>query len=125
VKAKRALSGLPGGGGTPLSNAIDESFETASASMRKGLSPTLVFLTDGRANIAKNGAPGRPQAMKDAEQSARASSLYPFKSLWIDTSPQPRDEGKALASILGSTYLPLPHAGADEVSKAVIQTLKR
>lgn len=125
VKAKRALSGLPGGGGTPLSNAIDESFETANASMRKGLSPTLVFLTDGRANIAKNGAPGRPQAMKDAEESARTSSLYPFKSLWIDTSPQPRDEGKALASLLGSTYLPLPHAGADEVSQAVIQSLKR
>ncbi|MEY3799058.1 MAG: magnesium chelatase [Pseudomonadota bacterium] len=125
VKAKRALSGLPGGGGTPLSRAIDESFEIASVSMRKGLTPTLVFLTDGRANIAKDGSPGRPKAMEDAQQSARAASYYSFKSLWIDTSPQARDEGKAMAALLGSMYLPLPNAGATEVSQAIMQGLKK
>ena len=125
VKAKRALSGLPGGGGTPLSRAIDESFEVANASMRKGLTPALVFLTDGRANIAKDGSPGRPKAMEDAQQSARAASYYSFKSLWIDTSPQARDEGKAMAALLGSMYLPLPNAGANEVSQAIMQGLKK
>ena len=125
VKAKRALSGLPGGGGTPLSRAIDESFEVASTSMRKGLTPALVFLTDGRANIAKDGSPGRPKAMEDAQQSARAASYYSFKSLWIDTSPQARDEGKAMAALLGSMYLPLPNAGANEVSQAIMQGLKQ
>ena len=125
VKAKRALSGLPGGGGTPLSRAIDESFEIASVSMRKGLTPTLVFLTDGRANIAKDGSPGRPKAMEDAQQSARSASYYSFKSLWIDTSPQARDEGKAMAALLGSMYLPLPNAGATEVSQAIMQGLKQ
>ena len=125
VKAKRALSGLPGGGGTPLSRAIDQSFEVASASMRKGLTPALVFLTDGRANIAKDGSPGRPKAMEDAQQSARAASYYSFKSLWIDTSPQARDEGKAMAALLGSMYLPLPNAGANEVSQAIMQGLKK
>ncbi|MBU3619333.1 VWA domain-containing protein [Polynucleobacter sp. JS-Fieb-80-E5] len=125
VKAKRALSGLPGGGGTPLSRAIDESFEIASTSMRKGLTPALVFLTDGRANIAKDGSPGRPKAMEDAQQSARAASHYSFKSLWIDTSPQARDEGKAIAALLGSMYLPLPNAGANEVSQAIMQGLKK
>ena len=125
VKAKRALSGLPGGGGTPLSRAIDESFEVASTSMRKGLTPALVFLTDGRANIAKDGSPGRPKAMEDAQQSARATSYYSFKSLWIDTSPQARDEGKAMAALLGSMYLPLPNAGANEVSQAIMQGLKQ
>ena len=125
VKAKRALSGLPGGGGTPLSRAIDESFEVASTSMRKGLTPALVFLTDGRANIAKDGSPGRPKAMEDAQQSARAASYYSFKSLWIDTSPQARDEGKVMAALLGSMYLPLPNAGANEVSQAIMQGLKK
>jgi magnesium chelatase subunit D len=125
VKAKRALSGLPGGGGTPLARAIDESFEVASTSMRKGLTPALVFLTDGRANIAKDGSPGRPKAMEDAQQSARAASYYAFKSLWIDTSPQARDEGKAMAALLGSMYLPLPNAGANEVSQAIMQGLKK
>ncbi len=125
VKAKRALSGLPGGGGTPLSRAIDESFEIASASMRKGLTPALVLLTDGRANIARDGSPGRPKAMEDAQQSARTASHYSFKSLWIDTSPQARDEGKVIAAMLGSMYLPLPNAGANEVSQAIMQGLKR
>jgi magnesium chelatase subunit D len=125
VKAKRALSGLPGGGGTPLSSAIDDSFELANASIRKGLTPALVFLTDGRANIAKDGSPGRPKAMEDAQQSARAASLYSFKSLWIDTSPQARDEGKAIAALLGSMYLPLPNAGANEVSQAIMRGLKQ
>ena len=125
VKAKRALSGLPGGGGTPLSRAIDESFEIASVSMRKGLTPALVFLTDGRANIAKDGSPGRSKAMEDAQQSAWAASYYSFKSLWIDTSAQARDEGKALAALLGSMYLPLPNAGANEVSQAIMQGLKK
>jgi magnesium chelatase subunit D len=125
VRAKRALSGLPGGGGTPLSRAIDESFEIASASMRKGLTPALVFLTDGRANIAKDGSPGRPKAMADAQQSARSASLHSFKSLWIDTSPQARDEGKAMAALLGSMYLPLPNAGVNEVSQAIMQGLKK
>ena len=125
VKAKRALSGLPGGGGTPLARAIDESFEVASTSMRKGLTPALVFLTDGRANIAKDGSSGRPKAMEDAQQSARAASYYSFKSLWIDTSPQARDEGKAMAALLGSMYLPLPNAGANEVSQAIMQGLKQ
>jgi magnesium chelatase subunit D len=125
VKAKRALSGLPGGGGTPLSRAIDESFEVASASMRKGLTPALVFLTDGRANIAKDGSPGRSKAMEDAQHSARTASYYSFKSLWIDTSPQAREEGKVMAALLGSMYLPLPNAGANEVSQAIMQGLKK
>ena len=125
VRAKRALSGLPGGGGTPLARAIDDSFEIASASMRKGLTPALVFLTDGRANIAKDGSPGSPKAMADAQQSARSGSLHSFKSLWIDTSPQARDEGKAMAALMGSMYLPLPNAGANEVSQAIMHGLKK
>jgi magnesium chelatase subunit D len=125
VKAKRALSGLPGGGGTPLSRAIDESFEIASVSMRKGLTPALVLLTDGRANIAKDGSPGRSKAMEDAQHSARTASYYSFKSLWIDTSPQAREEGKVMAALLGSMYLPLPNAGANEVSQAIMQGLKK
>ena len=65
------------------------------------------------------------KAMEDAQQSARAASYYSFKSLWIDTSPQARDEGKAMAALLGSMYLPLPNAGANEVSQAIMQGLKK
>ncbi|NBV80552.1 MAG: magnesium chelatase subunit D [Burkholderiaceae bacterium] len=123
VRAKRSLASLPGGGGTPLARAIDSAYQLAKASLKKGMTPTLVFLTDGRANIARDGTPGRAQAQVDAEQSARMAAQVKVRSLWIDTSPQAREEGQHIAHLIGSYYLPLPHAGAQELSQAVIQVL--
>jgi magnesium chelatase subunit D len=123
VRAKRSLASLPGGGGTPLARAIDSAYQLAKASLKKGMTPTLVFLTDGRANIARDGTPGRAQAQIDAEQSARMAAQVKVRSLWIDTSPQAREEGQHIADLIGSYYLPLPHAGAQELSQAVIQVL--
>lgn len=123
VRAKRSLAALPGGGGTPLARAIDSAYQLAKASLKKGMTPTLVFLTDGRANIARDGTPGRAQAQIDAEQSARMAAQVKVRSLWIDTSPQAREEGQHIAHLIGSYYLPLPHAGAQELSQAVIQVL--
>lgn len=123
VRAKRSLASLPGGGGTPLARAIDTAYQLAKTSLKKGMTPTLVFLTDGRANIARDGTPGRAQAQVDAEQSARMASQIKVRSLWIDTSPQAREEGEQIANLIGSYYLPLPHAGAHELSQAVIQVL--
>ena len=123
VRAKRSLASLPGGGGTPLARAIDSAYQLAKASLKKGMTPTLVFLTDGRANIARDGTPGRAQAQVDAEQAARMAAQVKVRSLWIDTSPQAREEGQHIAHLIGSYYLPLPHAGAQELSQAVIQVL--
>ena len=123
VRAKRSLAALPGGGGTPLARAIDTAYQLAKGSLKKGMTPTLVFLTDGRANIARDGTPGRAQAQIDAEQSARMAAQVKVRSLWIDTSPQAREEGRQIANLIGSYYLPLPHAGAQELSQAVIQVL--
>lgn len=123
VRAKRSLAALPGGGGTPLARAIDSAYQLAKASLKKGMTPTLVFLTDGRANIARDGTPGRAQAQIDAEQSARMAAPIKVRSLWIDTSPQAREEGQQIAQLIGSYYLPLPHAGAQELSQAVINVL--
>lgn len=124
VRAKRSLSALPGGGGTPLALAIDCAFDLAKSTLKKGMTPTLVFLTDGRANIARDGLPGRAQAILDAEHAARLASPIRVRSLWIDTSPQAREEGRNIAGILGSYYLPLPYAGAQELSQAVIRAIK-
>ncbi len=123
VRAKRSLASLPGGGGTPLALAIDTAFALAKGSLKKGMTPTLVFLTDGRANIARDGTPGRTQAQVDAEQSAKLASQIKVRSLWIDTSPQAREEGQHIARLIGSYYLPLPHARAHELSQAVLGVL--
>jgi magnesium chelatase subunit D len=78
ARAKRSLAGLPGGGGTPLAAALDAAHALAQQIARSGDTPVLVLLTDGRANIARDGSPGRARASEDALAAARpfaASSM--------------------------------------------------
>ena len=120
VRAKRSLASLPGGGGTPLAAGIDMAFLVADAAQRRGMTPTLVFLTDGRANVARDGTPGRPQAAADALASAKRLRSGGFNVLMIDTSPEPRAAAKALADAMRGRYLGLPYAGAQAISAAVL-----
>ena len=124
VRAKRSLASLPGGGGTPLAAGIDMAFLVADAAQRRGMSPTLVFLTDGRANIARDGTPGRPQAAADALAAAKRLRTGGFNVLMIDTSPEPQDSAKALADAMRGRYLGLPYAGAQVISAAVLAQTK-
>lgn len=119
VRAKRLLAGLPGGGGTPLAIATDEACSLGRSVMRKGQTPTLVFLTDGRANIDRNGGPGRPGAIADALTAARVLKAERIASIVIDTSTHAGNESRSFADAMGATYLPLPHADAASLSNAV------
>ena len=119
VRAKRSLSGLPGGGGTPLATAIDVAASVAEGLRRRGQSPVIVLLTDGRANVARDGTGGRERAQSEATQAARQLSALQVPLLFIDTSPKPQPEAAQLASAMRARYLPLPHAGAAAVSLAV------
>ena len=125
TRAKRSLAGLPGGGGTPLARALDATAALAEQITRRGETPVLVLLTDGRANIARDGKPGRVQAQEDAMASARALQLAGYSSLLLDTSPQPQPTARALADAMGATYVPLPYAGAQGMSQAVLNTAPR
>lgn len=119
VRAKRGLSGLPGGGGTPLAHAIEASMELASSVARRGETPMVVMLTDGKANIARDGAPGREQAGLDAMAAAKQFAAHAFAAMVIDTSPSPSEAAQKLALEMHARYMPLPHAGAQQVSQAV------
>jgi magnesium chelatase subunit D len=119
TRAKRSLAGLPGGGGTPLAAGIDAVADLADATARRGGTPVIVLLTDGRANVARNGTGGRAQADADARLAARRVRLAAHPCMLIDTSPQPQALGRALAAELGGTYMALPHADADKLSRAV------
>jgi magnesium chelatase subunit D len=118
VRAKRGLAGLPGGGGTPLAAAIDSAVSLADAVLRRGGTPTIVMLTDGRANIARDGTPGRPQAQAEANAAARRARLARVATLLVDTSPRPQPQAAALALEMGARYLPLPHADGRSLSRA-------
>jgi magnesium chelatase subunit D len=119
ARAKRSLAGLPGGGGTPLASALQAAQDLASQIARTGDTPVVVLLTDGRANIARDGTPGRSKAGEDALQAARAFAADGLSCLLIDTSPQPQATAQVLAQAMRAHYVPLPHADAQGLSAAV------
>jgi magnesium chelatase subunit D len=119
ARAKRCLAGLPGGGGTPLAAAIEAATQLARALDRRGRTPTIVFMTDGRANVARDGAPGRTRAETDAEAAGRALRASGVRTLLVDTSTRPQPVGQRLAVAMGACYIPLPYAGAAELTLAV------
>ena len=123
ARAKRSLAGLPGGGGTPLAAGLDAAFALSDAIRRKGQTPTVIVLTDGRANIARDGAQGRPRAEEDAMSAARQLRAAGITAVLVDTSPRPGVSGENFAREMGARYLPLPHADATTLSKAVLASM--
>jgi magnesium chelatase subunit D len=119
VRAKRTLAGLPGGGGTPLASAIHAAEELAVAIRRSGQTPLIVLMTDGRANIARDGTPGRSQGEADAATHARKLAQRGIATMLIDTSPQPRAEAQRIAHALAARYIPLPHADSVTTSAVI------
>ena len=119
VRAKRSLSGLPGGGGTPLAKALQISQLLAESVRRRGGTPVVVMLTDGKANISLDGQPGREQARQDVALAAQQFLVAGVSAMVIDTSPQPSAAAQELSEQMRAHYLPLPHAGAAALSQAV------
>ena len=122
ARAKRALAGLPGGGATPLATALDVARELAGQVSRRGETPIVVLLTDGRGNMARDGTPGRIKATADVAAAARQIKQTGLAVLLLDTSPHPQPAAQTLAYDMGATYVPLPHAGAQALSR-VVQSL--
>jgi len=119
VRAKRSLGGLPGGGGTPLAAGIEAASVMAEGLRRRGLSPTIVLLTDGRGNVARDGSTGRAPAEADALKAATQLRAARISCLLIDTSTRPSEQAMRLAGSLGARYVPLPHASSSALATAV------
>ena len=119
VRAKRSLSALPGGGGTPLAAGIDAAEALAASVQRRGGTPVIVLLTDGRANVGRDGLGGRARAEQEALEAATLLKLSGRTVLLVDTSPRPAPLAQALATAMSARYLPLPYADAALLSRAV------
>ncbi len=120
VRAKRALTELPGGGGTPLAAGIEAGWQlAASLQARDGSRAQLVFLTDGRGNVGRDGQGGRAAAMLDAMAVAKRLGAAGIASLLIDSSPRPQPEARELAQAMGARYLALPQGRAETLHRAV------
>ena len=123
ARVKRSLSALPGGGATPLAAGLDAARELASSVGRLGRVPAIVLLTDGRANVARDGSTGGEQATSDAIQAARLLRAEGVRSLLVDTSRRPRPRARELAVEMGAEYVPLPFADAATISASVQQSV--
>ena len=123
VQTKKRLAALPGGGGTPLASGMLTAFDQATQATRRGLTPTIAILTDGRANITLDGRADRKQAALDAQQIARVLRASGTDAIVIDTGNRPEPALRALAQTLDGTYLPLPRADAERLSKSVATAL--
>ncbi len=119
TRARRALAELPGGGGTPLAMGLNAAREAADAVAARGRTPSLVVLTDGRANIDADGQPSRKQAGEDAEAAAKAIARAGLDALVVDISARPGREGPELAAAMAARYLALPRADAKALHKAI------
>ncbi|MBU2487019.1 MAG: magnesium chelatase ATPase subunit D [Alphaproteobacteria bacterium] len=125
VRAKRSLTGLPGGGPTPLAGAIRRSLEIAGMVQRRGQSPLIVYLTDGSGNIALDGKADRVRAGEDAQMLARQGAALGYRSILIDISRRPREATRELARSMQAQYCPLPIVSASAVNAIVSAELSK
>ena len=119
VRAKRSLAAVPGGGGTPLASGMISAFELANAVRHHGHSPLVVLMTDGSANIALDGLPGREAAARDAETIARHYAAAGMAAIVIDIGRRPSERTAVLARMMAADYHALPRADAQTVSAVV------
>ncbi|MBU3561787.1 VWA domain-containing protein [Polynucleobacter hallstattensis] len=122
VRAKRNLATLPGGGGTPLATGFRAANEMAVVLKRKGLTPIIVILSDGKANVNLKGVGGRSEAHNDALMAAKELRVKNHCVLFVDTSPQPEVLAQELSQMMAAQYLALPYSGSGKIiSHAAIQ----
>jgi magnesium chelatase subunit D len=119
VRAKRSLSGLQGGGPTPLAAGIEAAVALADTIGRTGRTPVITLLTDARANVARDGSGGRPRAEAEAMESARSLRISGVATLLVDTSPRPSPFARRLADEMRARYVPLPYADASAITRMV------
>ncbi|MEM9138726.1 MAG: magnesium chelatase subunit D [Pseudomonadota bacterium] len=119
LQAKRRLATLPGGGPTPLATALMAGRDLALQIRRRGATPYLVALTDGRGNVALSGEHGRAQAREDQASAARAIAAEGITAALIDTANRPQADAQDLARLMGARYLALPRADAHGINRAV------
>ncbi|MEL7213986.1 MAG: magnesium chelatase subunit D [Pseudomonadota bacterium] len=123
VQTKRRLAALPGGGGTPLAAGLKSALDLALQARKRGMTPTVAILTDGRANIALDGTANRSAAGEDADKMAKSLRSHAIDCLVIDMSNRPQQALKQLSETLLAPYVPLPRADAQRLSSAVSAVL--
>ncbi|GIT91367.1 magnesium-chelatase 60 kDa subunit [Jannaschia pagri] len=123
LRTKKELSGLPGGGGTPLAAGLRQSAELAHQARGRGMDPAVIVLTDGRPNITLAGEAARGTATAEATTMARTLRAAQVPGLLIDAGNRPTPALATLAAEMGAPCVPLPRADAEKMRRTVAQAL--
>jgi len=119
VRAKRSLSSLPGGGGTPLASGVMATLAMATKASGKGQGVVAVFLTDGRGNVGLDGGTQKAQVLADTQRAATIFRAAGVRSIVIDTAQRPQQRAETLARDLGAEYLALPRGGSHAMAREI------
>lgn len=119
VRAKRCLSALPGGGGTPLAAGVLATLAMADGAVRKGQQVITIFLTDGRGNVGLDGATGREHVAEEIGRAAARFRRSGLRAILIDTARRPQARAETLARDLGAEYLALPFGNASAIAREI------
>jgi len=85
----------------------------------------LLLLTDGRANVARDGQGGRQRAEADAMAAGQAFAKLQLPAMLVDTSPRPQPEARRIAEAMRARYLPLPAADSQRLQRAAQSMIER
>lgn len=121
ARVRRELSALAGGGTTPLASGIDAALSLADDARKRGRTPLLVVMTDGRGNVTRGGEASVARAREEALESSRRVRGTGIPTLLLDTGPRARPRVRTLADEMNARYLPLPRLDAAGVSRQVQQ----
>jgi magnesium chelatase subunit D len=119
VRAKKCLADLVGGGGTPLAAGLEAGQLVADAARERGRTPFMVVMTDGRANVARDGSGDRSKAGEDARQAAARIGASGMRGVVIDIAARPRDDARAIAAAMKADYAALPTVNAAATRRIV------
>jgi Mg-chelatase subunit ChlD len=119
---ERAFEDLQLGGTTPLASALGLARRTLERELARdrGSRPTLILISDGRANVGS--APGHEGMLAEVRSAAKAiAGLRAVRVLFLDTTEPAKDARRAaaLADWLGADRIPLArHTKADPAALA-------
>jgi len=119
--AQRALTDLPVGGKTPLSNGLFLAWQVLDNARRRDaeMRPLMILLTDGAGNVSMTGMPAQEEAGRIAnlfEQASLRSIVINMEHVAFD-----RRLAQKLADALGGSCYNLPELRAD----TLLSTVKR
>ena len=99
--------------------ALEHAFNLALSLLVNGRVPNIVVLSDGGANVTREGVGGREKAFAQSIEAGQLIAKKKIKSFFIDTSVRASQRSEMIAKSMDAKYFLLPSADSDKIVKAI------